>query len=240
MGLECNPTQVLSIRNWETHFAGYTSNNIHCSCLDGHRCNKISFLFKICNDDDGLRVQTFTAIAATYVNSLSIVKQCRLLQSSFPSLSSLTDEVLCKSQILSLRCLKERILKADRKRTLDTSVEHPSLLYPLKITKESKWMKFWDMSLDHREKGTRAALAILKLLSMMVFGDRKCPIIECDEVIEEGTPVCEHFITKHSDLSACLQKSPQTLLSDLIINCDTENYTDLSYHGLSVTNHLPF
>ena len=29
-----------------------------------------------------------------------------------------------------------------------------------------KWMKFWNMSLDHGEKGTRAALAILKLLDM--------------------------------------------------------------------------
>ena len=155
----------------------------HCSCLDGHLymcarilCSKISFLFRTCSDDDGssLRAETFTTIAATDVNPLSIVKQCIFLQSSFPSLSNLTDEVLCKSQELSLRSLKEKILQADRTRTLAISIEHPSLLYPFKIAEANRWLKFWDMSLDHEENGTRAALSILKLLSMTVFSDRKC------------------------------------------------------------------
>ena len=133
-----------------------TSNNFRCSCSDGHQCvlkfSGAKFCFsKICNDDDGssLQVQTFTAIASTDVNSLSTIKQCRFLQSSFPSLSSLVDEVLCKSRVLSLSS-DWRL-----KRTQDIPMEHPSLLYPLKIAKENKWMKFWDWSLDHREKGTR-------------------------------------------------------------------------------------
>ena len=83
----------------------YTSNNIPLLVLRWPSmcarilCSKISFLFRTCSDDDGssLRAQTFAAIAATDVNSLSIIKQCRFLQSSFPSLSNLTDEVLCKS-----------------------------------------------------------------------------------------------------------------------------------------------
>ena len=89
-----------------------------------------------------------------------------------------------------------KILKADRTRTLAISTEHPSLLYPLKIAEANRWMKFWDMSLDHGENGTRAALSIL---SMTVFGDRKCPVTECDEEIAEGTPACNHFITEHLD-----------------------------------------
>ena len=50
-------------------------------------CSKISFFFRICSDDDGssLRAQTFAVIAATDVNSRSIVKQRIFLQSSFPS-----------------------------------------------------------------------------------------------------------------------------------------------------------
>ena len=96
----------------------YTSNNIPLLVLRWPSmcaqilCSKISFLFRTCSDDDGssLQAQTFAAIAATDVNSLSIVKQCRFLQSSFPSLSNLTDEVLCKSRELSLRRVKEKIL----------------------------------------------------------------------------------------------------------------------------------
>ena len=119
-------------------------------------CSKISFLFRTCSDDDGssLRAQTFAAIAATDVNSPSIVKQCRFLQSSFPSLSNLTDEVLCKSRELSLRSLKEKILKADRTRTLAISTEHPSLLIStlIRLRKQiGAWMNFWDTSLDHGE-----------------------------------------------------------------------------------------
>ena len=93
------------------------------------------------------------------------------------------------------------------------------------------------MSLDHAENGTRAALTILKLLNMTVFGDRKCPVTECDEEIAEGTPACNHFITEHLDSSAKLNPDA---LTDLIISCDSENFTDILHHDLSVINHLPF
>ena len=80
-------------------------------------------------------------------------------------------------------------------------------------------------------------LAVLKLLCMTVFSDRKCPESECDKVIEEKTPVCEHFIAKHSNLSAEITSDS---LSDLIINCDSENYTDILHHSLSQKSPLFF
>ena len=98
-------------------------------------------------------------------------------------------------------------------------------------------MKFWDMSLDHGENGSKAALVILKLLSMTIFSHRKCPVTECDEEIAEGTPACDHFVTEHLD--SYIKLNPDTL-TDSIINCDPENITDILHHSLSVMNHLPF
>ena len=57
-----------------------------------------------------------------------------------------TNEVLSQSE-LSLRDLKERILKADRIKSLDASENHPSLKFALRIAKENAWMKFWDAAL---------------------------------------------------------------------------------------------
>ena len=55
------------------------------------------------------------------------------------------------------------------------------------------------------------------LISMTVLGDRQCPVSDYDELIEDFTA-----------------KSPQTVCQHLLLNCDTKNYPNLMYYGLSV------
>ena len=61
-------------------------------------CSKISYLHRICNDQDQtIKSQTFNAIAASDVHSLDLVKQCKFLESHLDSLENLTEEVLSDS-----------------------------------------------------------------------------------------------------------------------------------------------
>ena len=49
-------------------------------------------------------------------------------------------------------------------------------------------------------QGTMSAMSVLKLIFMTVFEDRTCPADECDYVLPENTPLCEHYIKTHTDL----------------------------------------
>ena len=89
---------------------------------------------------------------------MSLVKQCKFLE---PKLGAeFTSEVLSQPD-LSLKDLKERVVKVDRMRTLEMSENHLSLQFALKIAKENSpwWMKLWDVALKHSLEGTRSFLS---------------------------------------------------------------------------------
>ena len=95
-------------------------------------CNKLSFLFRVCNGGStSLSTQVFRTIAVSDVTSMSIVKQCHFLDSILGT--KFTNEVLSVNSEVSLRDLKKRILEADRLRTIEKSDGHPSLFYVLRI-----------------------------------------------------------------------------------------------------------
>ena len=90
-------------------------------------CSKLCFLHRVCHgQNSSLASQVFNTIAATDVTSMCLVKQCQFLESTLGA--EFTNEVLTQSD-LSLRNLKERIIKADRSKTLENAEAHPSLNY---------------------------------------------------------------------------------------------------------------
>ena len=182
----------------------HTSNSIPLLVLNwpsmGGRilCNKLSFLIRSSQDQcDSLKSQVFNSLAASDVMSMSIVKQCKFLDEKLGS--DFTNEALSQPQT-SQRKLKEHIIQFDRKRILMLSEGHPSLEFVLEAARRNIWIKFWDTALDHGEPGTKTSLSILKLLCMTVFNDRKCPSEGCDFIVPEATPLCTHFIKKHTNL----------------------------------------
>ena len=165
------------------------------------------------------------------MHSLELVKQCKFLASHFESLKNLTEEVLCNSNELFVRSVRECILSADRSNVLLSSVGHPSLFYPLKIARKHGWKRLWDTALDHGVNGTRAGIAILKLLSLTVFSDRRCPVDDCEYIVPEGTPLCMHFTECHTTLES--NHTPDNL-AELIINLSPEHFSELQNLGLSI------
>ena len=195
-------------------------------------CSKISYLLRICNAP--LKSQTFNAIATSDVHLLELVKQCKLLASHFEPLRNLTEEILSNLNLNepSVRSVRERILSADRTNVLSSSVGHPSLFYPLKIARKHGWMKLLDIALDHGLNGTRAGLAILKLLFLTVFSDRRCPVDNCEHIIPQGTPFCAHFTECHTDL-----ESNHTFIRT---SNQPEPWTPLRPPETWFINHIPF
>ena len=170
-------------------------------------------------------------IAASDVHLLELVKQCKFLASHFEFLKNLTEEVLCNSNELFVRSVREHILSTDRSNVLSSSVGHPSLFYSLKIARKHGWMKLWDTVLDHGVNATRAGIAILKLLSLTVFSDRRCAVDDCQYIVPEGTPLCVHFTECHTTLES--NHTPDNL-ADLIINLSPEHFSELQKLGLSI------
>ena len=92
---------------------------IYCACAYECVCNR---------ESSSLSTKVFRSIAVSDVTSMSIVKQCYLLDSILGT--QCTNEVL-NNPGLSLRDLKRRALEADRLKIIEKSGNHPSLTYVL-------------------------------------------------------------------------------------------------------------
>ena len=60
-------------------------------------------------------------------------------------------------------------------------------------------MKVWDYALDRGSSGTNRALAVLKLFSAPVYGDRRCMLSSCQSPVESTDTMIDHFIKKHQE-----------------------------------------
>ena len=87
-------------------------------------CSKLSVLHRVCHHQN-------TFLSSQVFNSIVASDQCKFLETKIGA--ELTNKVL----ELSLRDLKECILKADRMKTLELSENHPSLHVALSIVREN-------------------------------------------------------------------------------------------------------
>ena len=193
---------------------------MRCRCL----CAKLSFLHRICSSEsDTLCSEVYKTLTYPDIESISLVKQCRLLE--LPYSSNFTSEILTNPTIC-MRSLKKRVIQIDRTLQLNQAKDHPSQSIVAQVVGSVGWMKVWDAALDRGPGGTVASLSVLKLLCKTVFADRKCPVEPCNIVVPPDCALCEHFLAQHTDL-----KSNTKSLFDLICVCSEELFT--SGHNLS-------
>ena len=170
---------------------------------------------------------------------MCLVKQCQFLESTLGA--EFTNEVLTQPD-LSLRNLKERIVKADRSKTLENGEAHPSLYkYVLQVTKENVWMKYWDTALEHSTDGTRSSLSILKVLSLTVLGDRNCPASNCSYVLPENHSLWEHLNYQLSYRPSSCRNHPWLSVKLYHLNCHWHwSLRKNLPFGLSIVSTIPF
>ena len=87
-------------------------------------CSKFSFLLKVTQGDNSLSCQVFRSLAASEVESIQLVCQCRFLESQYGS--NLTSDILTDPMSFSTAALKKDILRLDRSRLLADASTAPT------------------------------------------------------------------------------------------------------------------
>ena len=85
---------------------------------------KPSFLLKVIRGDISLRARVFRSLAASDVESLIIIRQCRFLESALNF--NFTSTILTSSEDISLPLMKKEILQLDLSLLLSNAASRPS------------------------------------------------------------------------------------------------------------------
>ena len=115
------------------------------------------------------------------------------------------------------KCMKKRILMADKMLDLVQSRKHESLKHLSTNYSELSWLKIWDMALDYGIRDTKAALCLYGTLSQPLFRDRLCP--RCGTSVTAGLTYIQHLCVGHPEL----ELDTVDKLSDMIIVSNPHN-----------------
>ncbi len=215
-----------SLRQTMSHvwpFVGLQSELVFCA-------SKLRFLLRVVSSDDSLSSRLFHSLAASDVESIHLVWQCRLLDSSFET--NFTSSIISSPYTSSISQVRKEILDLDFHQLLNEAVSHPSQRYvqTVAVSPNSSWPKVWDAALERDPFGTICSLAMLRLLSFSTFSDGLCPVSDCLHQFETE-PLCVHFLSAHTSLSI------------IFINVEKARCTDCSVtirlftHGVPVWSH---
>ena len=178
-------------------------------------CSKLSYLLKLMLGNDSISCQVFRSLAASNVEEILLVRQCRFLESCYGS--NITTEIISNPMSLSTSAVKRTIVDLDFVKLKSEIGAVPVMKHLLDVetNKAGSWLKVWDFALDYGPSGTSSALALLKLLCLKFFSN-KCPIKSCGQDIGENL-AGEHFISTHTSIDASLSDCVASLE-----NCSTD------------------
>ena len=119
---------------------------------------KLNYLRRLVNKgDDKISSQIFHLFASKDISQLTIVEQCRYLEAVYET--DFTSEIL--SSTVTWKCMKKRILTADKMLDLVQSRKHESLKHLSTLYSELSWLEIWDMALDYGIRGTKPLCAFM-------------------------------------------------------------------------------
>ena len=175
-------------------------------------CIKLGFLLKIVKGEDSLSSRVFRSIAADDVESLVLVKQCRFLEADYGS--NYTSDVILNPDFVSFAQMKEDILDKDISLLLSESESHPSQLrvHCIASSPDCSWPQIWDHALEKGAFGTTCLLAVLRLFSLHVFSDNKCPFNGCSQTVT-NSEIVAHFLSSHTTLNFTAEQCMESLKS---------------------------
>ena len=150
--------------------------------------------------DLSLSARVFRSLAASDVESLIIIRQCRFLESALNS--NFTSTILTSSEDISLPSMKKEILQLDLSLLLSNAASHPSQKFVQAVasSQEGSWLKIWDLALERGVFGTTCTQAVLRALSLHSVSDNTSPVPNCSFTLGSESP-CAHFLSAHTDLN---------------------------------------
>ena len=132
---------------------------------------KLHFLAHLLTSNDyTLGPTTFRILAMCNVDDISLVQQCRWLESHFTH-DSITDRCLRYPEEATSIVHKAELdlLKKDKHLTVTEASKHQSLKHILNI---KCWLRVWDKALDRGCAATIAIQKLIRYLATPVFNDR--------------------------------------------------------------------
>ena len=159
---------------------------------------KLTFLAKLLSDTkDIISGRIFTSLAVVDVYNVSIVQQCRMLESELGThtLSACLENP--PDAPTTLKSAKAIILKADLNALLSSSLNHPSAKYIADVATEISWCRLWDTALDHGVQGTRRLQLLLKELSRRLYDGFSCR--SCNSYLNDNPSWLHHICSHHPE-----------------------------------------
>ena len=139
---------------------------------------KLSFLAKLLTSDGNeLSARVFPTLANDSVYNISLVQQCRWLESEL-GIDSVLSKCLASPDLSStiVRSSRPDIINRDWSISIEKAMAHSSLNHiTCSDVVSSNWCRVWNTALDHGVKGTRLVQLLFRSLCRPTFGDRLCP-----------------------------------------------------------------
>ena len=160
---------------------------------------KLTFLSKLLSSsEDTLSSRVFKTLAMEDVYSISLVQQCRMLESTLGT--NVVTEYFKNPDAASsiVNTWKKQLLKRDFEYLLQSASQHSSTKLVAKLATQVSWSKLWDHALDLGEKGTRCVQSIPRELSRPCFGERLCHL--CNGHIDSNECFFDHLCKNHQSL----------------------------------------
>ena len=163
---------------------------------------KLNYLRKLVGEgEERLSSQIFLAFASRDVSQLTIIEQCRYLETVYET--NFTGEVLSSADVW--RNIHKKILTVDKHLRADSA---STLKHLSAIHSEVSWLRIWDVALDYGTWGSKSALSLFRTLSHPLFG---CP--RCETPITDTTYI-EHLIHHHKELKLTpIEEITESLIS---------------------------
>ena len=181
-------------------------------------CRKLGFLQRAIKNESGLSSEVLRAIAADDIKTSLAVKQCSELEKPFQT--SHTDHTITAGLMgEEVGDPSRDIMVKDWYVTISQAEKHPSITHLTTFARQSSWMKVWDYALDRGSAGTNRALAVLKLVSAPVYGDRRCMLPSCQSPVESTDTMINHFIKEHQEITPF--PDADKLLSEICLSPDS-------------------
>ena len=156
---------------------------------------KLGFLAKLLSPQvNSISSHIFTSTAITDPLNISIIQQCRFLESitQVDVLQSCLNDPEVAPSIVKLR--KEELFKQDLVHLYDSSVS-PSSQFVAKVARDTSWRHLWDLALDKGVHGTRQLQRIIYLLSRPIFSHIHCS--QCDQEVAPPDLWANHVCGSH-------------------------------------------
>ena len=120
-------------------------------------------------------------------------------------------------------------LKKDYQLLLTSAMSHPSVNTVAAIAPLVSWRRLWIQALDHSMKGTRYVRSIFKSLCQPIFGNKICPLRNCQ--IGESCLV-KHLFKCHPSL---MDSKSLTEAMELISSLDKKFFISLGSRSCCLT-----